>query len=355
MDLFFELLQMALGQRDTLSRAYSANDWQEAFDISTRQAVEGITLIGAERLPAHQQPPKELMMQWTFNCGFFASKSARLDKASRKVVENFARRGWKSCILKGQGLATLYPVPYRRHAGDIDVWVDAPAQDIIQYVHQLCPDSHVVYHHIDFPIWDDISIELHFFPSFLYAPDNDRRLQEFFERNKERIMQHQVTLADGKSVVTCPDSEFNAVYLLCHMFNHLMEELIVMRQYLDYYYVLRDIKDDETRRRVAEDVRRIGLNTLAGGVMYVMGEFFGLEKEYMFVEPDEKIGRFLQKEIMRGDAIEELEHRNSQGSFSHFVDRTRRSFATMRYFPKESAWSPLTRARHWICRWKRSK
>ena len=241
------------------------------------------------------------------------------------------------------------------HAGDIDVWVDAPAQDIIQYVHQLCPDSHVVYHHIDFPIWDDISIELHFFPSFLYAPDNDRRLQEFFEKNKERIMQHQVTLADGKSVVTCPDSEFNAVYLLCHMFNHLMEELIVMRQYLDYYYVLRDIKDDETRRRVAEDVGRIGLNTLAGGVMYVMGEFFGLEKEYMFVEPDEKIGRFLQKEIMRGDAIEELEHRNNQGSFSHFVDRTRRSFATMRYFPKESAWSPVTRARHWICRWKRSK
>lgn len=350
MELFFELLQVALGQRDVLSRGFSASEWQEAFDISNHQAVEGITLMGAERLPIDQQPPKDLMMQWTFNCGFYASKSARLDKAAHKVVENFKRVGWNSCILKGQGLATLYPMPSRRHSGDIDVWIDAPAEDIIRYAHKYCPDSHAVYHHVDFPIWDDISIELHFFPSFLYAPDNDKHLQEFFARHKDRVMNHQVTLANGTSVVTCPDSEFNAVYLLCHIFNHLMEELIVMRQYMDYYYVLLDIKDDATRKRVAQEVERIGLADLARGMMFIMREFFGMDREYMIFEPDEIVGNFLKKEIMRGDAMLELEHRNSQGSFSHFIDRTRRSFSTMRYFPKESIWSPLTRARHWLKR-----
>ena len=132
------------------------------------------------------------------------------------------------------------------------------------------------------------------------------------------------------------------------MFNHLMEELIAMRQYMDYYYVLRDIKDADTRQRVAKEVEAIGLTRLARGVMYVLQEFFGLENEYMFVDPDEHIGRFLQKEIMRSDVVKELEHRNKQGTFSHFIDRTHRSLFTMRYFPKESIWSPITRATHWI-------
>lgn len=348
MELFFELIQVALGRRQALSKNYSADDWQEAFDISNSQVVEGLALLGAEQLPPEQLPSKELMMQWTFNCAHFASKNARLDKAAQKVVENFARQGWRTCILKGQGLATLYPVPSRRHAGDIDVWIDAPARDVIQYAHKYCPGSDVVYHHVDFPIWENISVELHFFPSFLYVPGNDRCLQDFFARSKDRVMERKVTLADGKSVAPCPDSEFNAVYLLCHIFNHLMEEIIVLRQYIDYYYVLRDIKDADTHQRVAKEVEAIGLTGLARGVMFVLQEFLGLENEYMFVEPDEHIGQFLQKEIMRSDVVKELERRNNQGTFSHFIDRTHRSLFTMRYFPKESIWSPITRATHWF-------
>lgn len=348
MELFFELLQVALGQRDVLSRVFSASEWQEAFDMSNHQAVEGITLMGAERLPIELQPPKDLMMQWTFNCGFYASKSARLDKAAHKVVENFKRVGWKSCILKGQGLATLYPVPSRRHSGDIDVWIDAPAKDIIRYARKYCPESHAVYHHVDFPIWDDISIELHFFPSFLYAPSSIRNLHIFFERNKQRVMDNQITLSDGKSIAPCPDSEFNAVYLLSHIFSHLLEEVIILRQFLDYYYVLRSIRNKEMQSRVAMEVERIGLKPLARGVMFVMRDFFGLEKEFLLFEPDEVIGRFLHNEIMKGDAVEKLENRQKQNPFSYFISRTRRSFSLMKYFPKECLWFPWMRASYWL-------
>ena len=348
MELFFELILVALGQRQALSKAYSADEWQEAFSISGAQAVEGVALMAAEQLPPEQQPSKELMMQWTYNSAFFASKNARLDKAAQRLVENFARVGWKSCILKGQGIATLYPVPSRRQAGDIDVWIDAPPMDIIKYARKYCPDCHSVYYHIDFPIWEGISIELHFFPSFLYAPDNNKHLREFFRRSSERVMAHKITLGDGTSTAVCADSEFNAVYLLCHLFNHLMEEVIVVRQYMDYYYVLRDIKDDETRHRIAKEVERIGLKSFARGVMYVMGEIFSLEREYMFVEPDAYVGRFLQKELMRNDALERIENRKTQRPVSYYINRTRRSISLMRYFPKECVWSPFVRAYYFL-------
>ena len=347
MELFLELIQVALGHKMELSRTYSPDEWQEAFEFSNNQTMEGIALTGIEALPTVQQPPKDLVLQWTFNCGYFASKNARLDKASQKVIQNLARQGWRSCVLKGQGIATLYPVPNRRHPGDIDVWIDAPAEDIIKYAHKYCPDASVGYHHVEFPIWDEISIELHYFPSFLYSPAADRNLQDFFERSKDRVMSHQVRLADGVSVATCPDAEFNAVYLLCHLFKHLMDEIIVLRQYMDYYYVLRAIDNSDMRVRIAAEVEKIGLTGMAKGVMFVLKELFGLEEKYMFVEPDEKFGLFLKKEALKGNIVADLDRFFEKNTFIRLSNQLRRGMVTARYFPKESLWSPLARFSHW--------
>ena len=349
-ELFFELLQVAMGRRHELSRSFSPDEWQTAFDLSNNHTVEGIALLGIEQLPPEQQPPKEMGLQWTFNCGYFASKNARLDKAAQRVVENFSRKGWRTCILKGQGLATYYPVPQRRHPGDIDVWVDAPPKEIIQYAHKYCPDASVGYHHVEFPIWEGISIELHYFPSFLYAPDNDRRLQDYFAKCKDKVMSHQVTLADGKSVAACPDAEFNAVYLLCHLFKHLMDELIVMRQYMDYYYVLRSIKDSDTRSRIAAVIEDIGLTDMARGMMQMMKDLFELEDEYLLVEPDEKIGAFLKEGLMKSDIVADLEHFFEPNAIIRFCNQFRHSMVTARYFPKESLWNPFAHISHWAKR-----
>ena len=53
-NLFFELLQVALGTRDGLSRVPSAVEWGAMYDEAERQAVASLLLSGIERLPAGQ-------------------------------------------------------------------------------------------------------------------------------------------------------------------------------------------------------------------------------------------------------------------------------------------------------------
>ena len=45
MGLFYELVQVALGQRVTLSRNPSDTDWDEHFRLSQKQTIAGAALV----------------------------------------------------------------------------------------------------------------------------------------------------------------------------------------------------------------------------------------------------------------------------------------------------------------------
>ena len=62
--LFFELLQVALGPREKLSRIPSAAEWGGMYDEAERQAIVGLQLSGIERLPTEQLPPLDVKLQW---------------------------------------------------------------------------------------------------------------------------------------------------------------------------------------------------------------------------------------------------------------------------------------------------
>ena len=57
---FFELIQVALGTRDGLSRVPSAREWEAMYDEAWKQSVAGICFAGIKRLPEAQQPLEEM-------------------------------------------------------------------------------------------------------------------------------------------------------------------------------------------------------------------------------------------------------------------------------------------------------
>jgi len=48
--LFFELLQVAVGTRQSLSIAPSADQWAELFELSKKQALTAIAFTGIKTL-----------------------------------------------------------------------------------------------------------------------------------------------------------------------------------------------------------------------------------------------------------------------------------------------------------------
>ena len=165
--------------------------------------------------------------------------NVRLNDATIQVSEWFQKKGFRTCILKGQGNALLYPNPYSRTPGDIDIWVEGGDKRVISFVRSISPHEKACYHHIEFPSYKSVEVEVHYRPSFLLCFWHNRKLQKYYERVKEKQFSHRVMLGE-QGEIAIPTAEFNLIFQLTHIFSHLMNEGIGLRQLVDYYYVLCD-------------------------------------------------------------------------------------------------------------------
>ena len=108
--LFFELLQIAIGNRSQLSRTPTAEEWREICALAKKQAMVGIAFCGVEQLPVEQRPPRKLWMQWYTAAERIKGLNAEMDRKVFKVARMFRREGFQGVVLKGQGMAQLYKV-----------------------------------------------------------------------------------------------------------------------------------------------------------------------------------------------------------------------------------------------------
>ena len=80
---------------------------------------------------------------------------------------------------------------------------------------------------------------MHCRPSFLLCFWHNRKLQKYYERVKEEQFSHRVMLGE-QGEIAIPTAEFNLIFQLTHIFSHLMNEGIGLRQLVDYYFVICD-------------------------------------------------------------------------------------------------------------------
>ena len=110
---------------------------------------------------------------------------------------------------------------------------------VISFVRSISPHKKACYHHIEFPSYKGVEVEVHYRPSFLLCFWHNRKLQEYYERVKEEQFSHRVMLGE-QGEIAIPTAEFNLIFQLTHIFSHLMNEGIGLRQLVDYYFVICD-------------------------------------------------------------------------------------------------------------------
>ena len=238
--IFFDFLRFCIGSAKEIPVSLKEADWQEIYAIAKKQCLVGILFDGIKKLPAeHVGMKKELLLQWMAESQMLEKANVRLNDAAIQVSEWFRMKGFRTCILKGQGNALMYPNPYSRTPGDIDIWVEGGDKRVISFVRSISPYEKACYHHIEFTSYKGIEVEVHYRPSFLLCFWHNRKLQKYYERVKEEQFSHRVMLGE-QGEVAIPTAEFNLIFQLTHIFSHLMNEGIGLRQLVDYYYVLCD-------------------------------------------------------------------------------------------------------------------
>ena len=238
--IFFDFLRFCIGSDSEIPSSLKEADWKKLYAIAKKQCLVGILFDGIKKLPAeHVGMKKELLLQWMAESQMLEKANVRLNDVAIQVSEWFRKKGFRTCILKGQGNALMYPNPYSRTPGDIDIWVEGGDKRVISFVRSISPHEKACYHHIEFPSYKGVEVEVHYRPSFLLCFWHNRRLQKYYERVKEEQFSHRVMLGE-QGEVAIPTAEFNIIFQLTHIYDHLMNEGIGLRQLVDYYYVLCD-------------------------------------------------------------------------------------------------------------------
>ena len=243
----FAFLKYCLGYKGDMSKIVARMGWQELYSFASKQAILGLCFEGIERLGKEypeelKQNPigRELLMNWMGKAQQIRRQNMKVNVVAGKLFSMLRLDGLRCCILKGQGNALMYPNPYSRTPGDIDVWIDASRERIMEYAQkkfELGDDIRL--QHLETSL-DGVPVELHFFPCSMNNPIYHARLQNWFKRNADLQCSNVVSLPDGAGDIAIPTSAFNVIYQLTHLYHHFFDEGIGMRQIIDYYYVVCD-------------------------------------------------------------------------------------------------------------------
>lgn len=360
-NLFYELIQVSLGNFDTLSRTPLKEEWDELYSLAKKQAIVGICYAGVLKLKQMGDSSvtvnldRRLFVRWVGMANKIQGKSAKMNEATSKALEFFRGKGFACQILKGQGIASLYKDTRKveasedlttlRQSGDVDVWISGgrkPLYDLsLKCFGRL---EGLTYHHIHFPMFKSVEVEAHSYPSFLSSPIRLKRLKEFCRLHEPKI---------GSS--DYPSLEFNRVYILLHCYQHFVRRGVGVRQLLDYYFVLlhSGLENTNASNEMCHDykaesmmwIERLGMKRFAEAAMWMMKEVFGLDKQFLLCEPNEEYGRFLLDEVLQtgnmGHTDERVDKKKLQNAFGRFVLNLKRDYSIFKVCPHEALWEPL--------------
>lgn len=374
-NIFFELIRVAIGTQESLSRLPSEAEWEELFEMAVKQSLVGVCFCGIHQLGADSDEgfaqigmSEELYFDWMGMAAQINMKNDLFNEQCVELQKRLAAEGFRSSILKGQAVAMLYGEELRgfRQSGDIDIYVDCGREKAIEFARSVQGDVDWDYKHLHLNIFDtstgsatDTAVEMHYVPEVFLNLRKNQKLQKWFKEPEVASSMFFHSAGSGTSLfgeMVCPSVEFNLFYILLHTYRHFLYEGVGMRQLMDYYFVLRASSNVPSSKfqEVARTIESFGMKKFASGVMWIMKEVFGMAEQLLLVEPDEKEGRYILSEVMTGGNFGHHDERLTigvKGKIGAVMKILRHSVDIGIHYPVDMIWAPINIVHHWC--WKR--
>jgi len=352
-----------------------AIDWKDILNEAKKQSLIGIVYYGIKNWNVSDAAKKTsspidklLLTKWCVLAEKIRQNNLLLNRRTAQVCSNFAKEGFRTSVMKGQGNALLYgeDLSLLRSSGDIDVWVEGGFERVYEYVMKVAPTRSVSQKDISFDVFSDALVEVHYRPLIMRNPFWNDRLQKFFESQAEACFNNRVQLQtsnkDGVTkwneavVTTIP---FNLVHQLAHIHRHLFAVGVGLRHVMDYYYQLVSAEKtlcQESKDEVVAVVRSIGLERLAMALTWILSEYFGLPDKCQLWKPNACDGEVLFEDIMKtgnfGNGDLNLLKGIRIGGKRFSLSVVKHNFIMSRFDYMDWFWGPVSRIYDYL--WKRT-
>lgn len=382
--LFFGLIRVAIGTQDTLPHAPSKEEWMDLYAMAKKQSLVGIVFAAIQRIAndnhddddnnhsalgmasedlepcevmaKYWNMPEMLYLKWMGMAAKIQQRNEVVNKQCIALQKKMADDGLRSCILKGQGVASLYGdhLSGLRQSGDIDIYVDCGRRKAMAYLHNIgIKYTEWDYLHTNPHFYDNTEVELHYKISVTRNLLMNWRLQRFLKHKNEEFFKGTAVLPCGNIVV--PSSWINIFFLMQHAYRHLLTEGLGLRQVMDCYFALNSITlNVEERYQLRNAVEKFGMHHFVSGLMWVMRNVFGMEMTRVPWVPNQHEGEFLLEEIMQSGNMGKMDSRFgklTENKYSKLSLVSHRTMHLAMHYTSEALSAPLYYAWHFL--WKR--
>lgn len=243
---FLELIKSGIWDKEpdvSFFEGLDASEWMVIWEAVHDQAVTGICYVAVERLPKAFRPPRQLFFSWMAEAQAIQGYNQKIRSVWTEVNASLEQAGVYPIVMKGIGIALLYPQPLLRMTGDLDLYIPDSYDKALKCLKQwgeikFDPEHDLIY-------IQDILVELHYSHS---------SSQSSLQNRKSILIKREGIL------YRIPGVEENAIMLLKHaakhLFNggiglrHLCDWVLFIKQYpdLNYVYITKELRKDGMER-----------------------------------------------------------------------------------------------------------
>lgn len=252
----FQLLAIGL-HSDIQDVTIKDVDWDKMVEIAVRQSVGGQVYSGVKHLKSGDVVNGSIEIE-PLDFGMLYTLAEKQEKhflkmwnSAANLADVFARKNVRMIVIKGYGIASLYPNPKLRFSCDLDCFLaDGASPGLI--VKDLnsnenawkagnaiaeeneCAVNTNIYIHSTFE-YKGLHVENH---RYLTPVKGSRRMMSF-ERLLRDVLEEEGTTRLGDTNVEIPGLLFTAVYCMYHAQKHLLRFEISLKMVCDWAMIIR--------------------------------------------------------------------------------------------------------------------
>lgn len=346
---YLDFLRFSLHDGAELPASICDIDWDGLFKFGTSQCIRGVLFGGIKKLKSSDPHPtaKQLNL-WLTYVSIIKKSNVQVYRDADFITRAFKKdTGFDTVVMKGQANALLYPSPYIREPGDIDLWTTASTKQVIRWAR--CRDQKAIigYHHIDVSGLRT-PVEVHYIPSFMGNLFYEWRLRRYFGKEKAKQFDNKKVLPDDLGEIGVLSPDFDSIFQLSHMMHHFFFEGLGFRQVIDFYYLLRSMPTID--KGIMAKVKRLNMRKFTAAMMFIMHDILGLEQEKLLCEPNPKIGMMMLEEMLKAGNFGFYDERYDFSNlplWRQYLLETYRNLHFAKTFPSETVFGrPLSRFWH---------
>lgn len=327
---FFPLLRDALWHSaEELPTKLSEKQVSSLLEMADKQAVAGLV---AEALIRNKvKMPEDSYYETIGVLGQLAAQNELVNKGLRDLVELLEGHGIDYVVVKGQAVASYYIQPSLRQAGDIDYYcgakdfehslqvlkekwgIDVGANGSLKHIHYDC---------------HEVTYEGHFSLMSFYDKKKNNYWNQLLDKDKGACV-----AVDGTHVKTLSPT-LHVLYVFLHLYDHLMELGIGLRQFCDWAVMLHACQKDIDHQALQRHLKELGIEKAYRACGSILIDYLGLPKQELGCEVTEHDRRYALKILSVVFYRGNMGHYNKRNGFRGWRHKVESAVIKVSHFVK---------------------